>query len=358
MPTHDAEANVYDLYIACAGDDRIDRLALDTASGALTATGESYPAPGIRTSAYDADRGLFYSGQSSQPATVQVLRRDDDGALASVATAEVPAKCVSIALAQDGSAVYSASYHGHSVHGLPLDADGIPDPPAVAGDAPGEKAHSVVVSPDGAHAYVASLGDDVVVAYAVDGARLSEVSRVSSPAGSGPRHQRFNAAGDRLYVLHEMSGLVTVFEREASTGRLTGLQHIDAVPDSLDLVPGWARDGNTPVPGLDRIWCADLHLAADGRFLYTTERSTSTVTGFAVDGDSGTLTYAGTWETEKQPRGAAVVPGAGGRDYLVVAGEASGTVGAHPVDPQTGALGAAVGVATGAGPLWVEPVSR
>ncbi|RZU61292.1 lactonase family protein [Zhihengliuella halotolerans] len=358
MTTHAAETTVYDLYIACAGDDRIDRLTFDAETGALAATGESFPAPGIRTSAYDAIRGLFYSGQSGTPASVQALRRHDDGSLSSVATAEVPDKCVSVALAPDGSALFSASYHGHTVHGLALDADGIPDPPAVAGDAPGEKAHSVLVSPDGAHAYVASLGDDVVVAYEVDGARLREVSRVSSPAGSGPRHQRFNAAGDRLYVLHEMTGLVTVFARDAVTGALAEVQRVDAVPDALDLVPGWARDATKPTPGLDRIWCADLHLAAGGRYLYTTERSTSTVTGFAVDAATGELEYVGTWATEQQPRGAAVVPGADGRDHLIVAGEASGTVGAHQIDPATGELGAAESVATGAGPLWVEPVSR
>ncbi|MBG6083294.1 lactonase family protein [Zhihengliuella flava] len=345
-----------DLYIACAGADRIDRLRLDTATGGLEATGQSWPAPGIRTSAYDGDRSLYYAGQSTSPGSIQVLQRDDAGALTTVATAEVPDKCVNVSLAPHGSAIFSASYHGHSVFGLPLDADGIPNPPAVAGDAPGEKAHSVVVAPDGQHAYVASLGDDVVVAYAVEGARLVEVSRHRSPEGAGPRHLRFSSGGDVLYVLHEMTGLVLVYRRDLASGALRQMQAIDSVPESLELKPGWARDAQSPWPGLDRVWCADLHLTGEGRFLYTTERSTSTINGFAVD-DQGTLSLLGTWETEKQPRGAAIVAGVDA-EYFLVAGEASDSVTAHQLDRTTGELSVTGRAPTGAGPLWIEPATR
>ena len=39
----------------------------------------------------------------------------------------------------------------------------------------------------------------------------------------------------------------------------------------------------------DKIWAADLHLTPDGKFLYASERGTSTIAGFRVDPADGTL---------------------------------------------------------------------
>jgi len=49
-----------------------------------------------------------------------------------------------------------------------------------------------------------------------------------------------------------------------------------------------------------------LHLTPNGKFLYMTERTSSSFATFSVDGASGKLIYLGSTPTEKQPRGFAI----------------------------------------------------
>src|SRR5207249_345217 len=56
------------------------------------------------------------------------------------------------------------------------------------------------------------------------------------------------------------------------------------------------------------IWAADLHLSPNGRFLYASERTTSTIGTLRVDGANGKLIYLASTPTEKQPRGFNVDP--------------------------------------------------
>ncbi|GAA3695063.1 beta-propeller fold lactonase family protein [Zhihengliuella alba] len=347
----------HDLYVAGAGAGVIDRIEFDATTGRLSDPGETYPAAKVRALATATDGRLLYAGQTTDPPVAQAFSRAPAGALAPLATARLGDSTAYIALTADGTALFSASYHGSSVHMLEIDDDGVPVPPPVEAPGVGEKAHSALPSPDGRHLYAASLGSDAVVVYRRSEGRLEEVQRVAAPAGSGPRHSRFDPSGRRLYVLHEMSGLVAVFDRDAESGELTEIQQISSIPDDLGLTPGFAREPGGPTPGPDAIWCADLHFGCGGRFLYTTERSTSTVTGFAVDLASGELAYVGTWGTQQQPRGAAVVSAAG-TEHLLVAGEASGTLGAYRLDPATGIPTETDATRTSEGPLWVTPVPR
>src|SRR5438045_5954605 len=56
------------------------------------------------------------------------------------------------------------------------------------------------------------------------------------------------------------------------------------------------------------IAAADLHVTPDGRFLYGSERRTSTLAGFRIDLATGTLSPIGSWPTEATPRGFAIDP--------------------------------------------------
>src|SRR5262249_1920948 len=112
-----------------------------------------------------------------------------------------------------------------------------------------------------------------------------------------------------------------------------------------------APDGR-PHPNPDNdIWAADLHLTPDGRFLYASERTSSTVGAFRVDGTNGKLTYLGSTPTEQQPRGFAI--DATGR-FLVVAGEKSDTLSSYAIAGETGALKLIGRYRSGKGSNWVE----
>ncbi len=95
-------------------------------------------------------------------------------------------------------------------------------------------------------------------------------------------------------------------------------------------------------------------MTPDGRFLYMSERTTSTLARFDVDAASGKLTYRGSTPTEKQPRGFAI--DAAGK-FLVASGEKSETISVHAIDPATGALRPPQKYPTGKGANWVEIVS-
>jgi len=84
----------------------------------------------------------------------------------------------------------------------------------------------------------------------------------------------------------------------------------------------------------DKPWGADVHLTPDGRFLFASERTSSTLASFRIDKKTGTLTRIGTWPTEKQPRGFNIDPSG---NYLLAVGQLSTQMSVYRIDKQTGA---------------------
>ncbi len=104
---------------------------------------------------------------------------------------------------------------------------------------------------------------------------------------------------------------------------------------------------------VDEPWAADLHLRPDGRFLYASERRSSTLAAFAVDAERGTLAPIGSVATESEPRGFAISPD--GR-FLIAVGQASHRLSRYAIDPPTGTLAKLGDQPVGQGPNWVEIV--
>ena len=129
-------------------------------------------------------------------------------------------------------------------------------------------------------------------------------------------------------------------------------------PDSklLTGAPRGAVGGaNAPPPrNTDNdIWAADIHLTPNGRFLYISERTSSTLAAFSVDGASGKLSYLSGTPTEPQPRGFAIDPK--GR-FQVATGEKSETISVYAIDQASGALKFLARYPAGKGASWVEIV--
>src|SRR5947208_7078682 len=106
------------------------------------------------------------------------------------------------------------------------------------------------------------------------------------------------------------------------------------------LVPGVPR-GAVGTPGANQaprntdndIWAADLHLTANGRFLYASERTTNTIGALRIDSASGKLIYVGSTPTEKQPRGFNIDPTG---QFIVVSGEKSDMLAVYSTDSESG----------------------
>jgi 6-phosphogluconolactonase len=179
-------------------------------------------------------------------------------------------------------------------------------------------------------------------------------------ANTGPRHFITSADNKFAYVLSEFNASVTTFTIDPKTGTLTEIASVSGLPADTKLQPGAARmpvgaPGSPPPRNTDNdIWAADIQMTPNGRFLYISERTSSTINGFGVDGATGKLTYLGGTPTEKQPRGFAIDKS--GR-YMIVSGEKSDTLSTYAIDPASGALKAVGKYPVGKGANWVEIVS-
>jgi 6-phosphogluconolactonase len=98
---------------------------------------------------------------------------------------------------------------------------------------------------------------------------------------------------------------------------------------------------------------ADIHITPDGKWLYVSERATNTITAFAVDLHLGNLTYIGSYDTEKMPRGINIDPKG---NFVIVAGQKSDHVLVHAINPETGELKLMDRYESGKDPNWIEIV--
>jgi 6-phosphogluconolactonase (cycloisomerase 2 family) len=184
--------------------------------------------------------------------------------------------------------------------------------------------HSVVFSPDNRTLYAQDLGEDSISIYEFSSAMdrpLRSVEKIPTTPGSGPRHLTFHPNGRYAYLIEEMAGCVDVYHYYPGTGHLRLLQRI---PAHADTAKGPFRS-------------SDIHVSADGRFLYVTNRqSESNLAIFSVDPAKGALKTIGYQSVlGKEPRNFLLDPTGG---FLLVANQDSNAVIIFRVDKNTGLL--------------------
>lgn len=312
--------------------------------------------------AVSPDQRFLYAAVRSQPYAVHAYAIDRaSGALAPLAVSPLPASMPYISLDRSGRYLFGASYQSNLVSVSALGADGRVVPAPLQVIAVGRNAHSIRIDASNRYVFVPALGTDQIFQFGFDAAsgRLGSNTPavVQMQPGTGPRH--FVASGDNryVYVLSELLATVTAFALDAGTGLLTEIGAASGLPAETTLVPGAPRVAvGTPdaAPPRNRerdIWAADIHLTPDGRLLYISERTGSTLAGFRVNAQTGALTYLGSAPTESQPRGFAIAPD--GR-HLVACGEKSETISVHAIDAASGGLSLLQQYPGGKGANWVE----
>ena len=338
--------------VANAGDSSISTFRLS--GGSLERLAVTEGLTGCSTFVLDPVRDLLYagvkaSGDGGLPAVVTLRLDRTTAALTPVSRHELPDGAMSyLALAHRGTVLLGASYGGGYGATWPV-VDGLLHAPVSRVDAP--NLHAVLPSADDRFAYFVSLGADLVAQFALsEDARLEPLvpATVAAPPGSGPRHLVLSAAGDAVYVLTEFSGEVLQYSRDVRTGVLALRGAADAYDPAAVSGPG--RLGVDPRPeGL--IWAADIHLAADGRHVWCSERTGSTL-GAVTIGPAGDMSHPeGFTVTEPQPRGFDLSPDGA---HLVAAGERSAEVSLYAVDGDR--LQLLERAETGRGANWVRIV--
>lgn len=181
--------------------------------------------------------------------------------------------------------------------------------------------HMVQFSPDRQFVLANDLGTDRIYLYkyAPDAEQpLQFKDTVATKTGSGPRHMAFSPNGKFIYLLQELDGTLTVFSYD--NAKLRRVQETSIVAQDFK--------GETSA--------ADIHISADGKFLYATNRGqANTVSVFAID-SRGRLAHRQTIPTEgKGPRNFAIDPGG---NYVLIGHQYSNNIVIFKRDAATGLL--------------------
>jgi 6-phosphogluconolactonase len=234
-----------------------------------------------------------------------------------------------------GKWIFVANYCSGNMAALPVNTDGSLAPAVQVIQQVGKgkdtarqesaHLHSTIFSPEEKFLLAADLGTDKEHVYAFNPTQnipLTEArdSVVSLEAGTGPRHIAFHPLKSDVYIIGELTGTVDAFHFDKKTGKLTHFQRIRTTPESFKGDPG----------------SADIHIRADGKFLYATNRGNSnTIAVFAIRKDGRLSTKQILSVKGKHPRNFVIDPTS---HFLLVANRDTDNIVIFSIDPVSGLL--------------------
>jgi 6-phosphogluconolactonase len=353
------------VYVSNAQDGNIDAYTMDTNTGTLAPIGKTEAAKLVMPMTVSPNKKYLYAVIRSQPVRVLTYAIDPaTGVLTQKASAPLPDSMPYVSTDRTGRYLFTASYGGDKLAVSPIGENGLVEAEAIQVIPTGRNAHSILPDRSNKFVYAATLGANQVLQFIFDSKTgkltANEPAMVSPEAGHGPRHMAFSADNKNLYVLNELSGHVTQYAVDAGKGTLTLVESISSVPAEAGLAWGapQAPVGAAPAPAAaandkPKVWAADIQITPNGKFLYSTERTTNKIALFTVAPETGKLAYVANYATEAQPRGIKIDPS--GR-YLVASGEKSDRLSVYKIDQTTGKLGEPNRYPVGNGANWVEIV--
>jgi len=234
-----------------------------------------------------------------------------------------------------GKWVFVANYCSGSLAALPVNSDGSLAPAAqiirqfgkgydTARQA-SSHVHSTIFSLDEKFLLAADLGTDREHVYSFNPAGnmpLTDLkdSVVSLKPGTGPRHIAFNPSKPDVYILGELSGTVDGFHFDEKNGKMIHFQRIRTTAESFKGDPG----------------SADIHIRADGKFLYASNRGTSnTLAVFGIGKDGKLVSKQIISVNGKFPRNFVIDPTG---HFLLVANGNTNNIVVFAIDAATGLL--------------------
>jgi 6-phosphogluconolactonase len=334
------------VYVGNAESQDVSVLALKS-NGELTPIETAVvPGPAKRGSslplAVSPDKKRLYAGLRNEPYSVVTFAIDTKtGRLKSAGAGPLADSMAYIATDRSGKFLLSASYGGNKVAVNPIRPDAVAQAAQQVIDTQ-PNAHCILADPSNRYVLHTSLGGDLVYQEKFD-ARTGKLTpndppSVSVKARAGPRHLVFSPHKKFVYLVDELDASIYVLPWDDKTGTLKKeVQVASALPKGFEGKP----------------WAADIHLTPDGKFLYASERTTSTLAAFSVDPKTGMLTPIDSYPTEKQPRAFNIDPT--GR-YLLAVGQLSNSMTAYAIDKATGKLAKLKGYPVGKNPSWIEIV--
>jgi 6-phosphogluconolactonase len=329
------------VYVSNADSQEISVLALDRDKGALTPVQTLNVGGTVMPMAVSRDKRVLYAALRSQPFRVASMSIDAaTGRLQKLGEAPLADSMANIDIDASGKWLFAASYQGGKISVNAIGKDGTVGAIQQLVQT-GPNAHAIHADAGNRFVLATSLGGDNISSWRFDAEKgllsPNDPALTATAAKAGPRHFVWDKAQRHVYLLDELDAALHVFAWDAARGTLKLEQSTTTLPAGFSGKP----------------WAADLHLTPDGRYLYASERTSSTLSAFKVDAATGQLQPLGQTPTEKGPRGFAIDPS--GR-YLIAAGQESHSVSVYAIDAATGALGTPERLAVGKNPNWIEIV--
>ncbi|CCP02602.1 putative 6-phosphogluconolactonase [Erwinia amylovora Ea644] len=259
---------------------------------------------------------------------------DAEGKLKEAGHAPLPGSPTHISTDRQGRFIFVGSYNDACVSVSPIGDNGLPGEPlqVVKGL---EGCHSANIDPGNKTLFVPALKQDRIALFSLDyQGKLTPCAQaeVKTSTGAGPRHMAFHPNQRYAYSVNELDSSVDVWD--ISGDEVKKVQSLDALPKGFS----------------DTRWAADIHITADGRHLYSCDRTASHITLFSVSADGSSLKVEGYQPTETQPRGFNIDHSG---QYLVAAGQKSHHIEVYKISADRGLLQPLARYAVGQGPMWV-----
>jgi 6-phosphogluconolactonase len=183
-------------------------------------------------------------------------------------------------------------------------------------------AHAALISADNSDVFITDLGADCLRHYHLDvvNRKVTEAppAIIKTKPGAGPRHMIFHPNQRYLYVLNELNNTVSFYDYVKIA--LTEKQVITTLPADF-------HGENI---------AADIHVTANGRFLYASNRGHDSLAIFTIDQNNGELTLLGYQSTlGKTPRNFFITPD---DKLLLCANQDSNNIVSFWLDAQAGEL--------------------
>lgn len=182
--------------------------------------------------------------------------------------------------------------------------------------------HSIVADRSESYLFAPDLGMDRIVVYRTNsaGGALVRHDAVPLKSGAGPRHFAFHPSGRFGYVINELDSTVTAFAYDGGHGSLAEIQTISTLPADF----------------AGESWCADIHISADGRFLYGSNRGHDSIAVYSIDAKTGELSPVQFAPTGGSfPRNFALMPNG---KFLIAANQNTDSLVTYEIDGETGRL--------------------
>ena len=333
------------VYVSLQGDDKILRFVMDPADGRLTQRHEIEVSGGPAPLALDPARRRMYVGRRGERLMSSFDIDPDTGDLSMTGTVPLEGEPNFVATDRSGNFLFSSYYFIGKVAVHPLDARGALGAPAVHWLDTATGAHSIQADASNRFVFVPHIENRGP--NAVFQFRFDERSGELTP-NAPPAAKPEGADGPRHLCFHPDKDLVYTSNEQGCSVTAWAFDRDSGTLSPVQTVSTLPADFD------GRNSCSQIQITPSGRFLYAPNRGHNSVASFALDEATGLLTATGRVAAEPVPRAFGLDPSG---SFVFASGLESGRLTSYRVDGESGTLTPLETYELGETPMWVLPTT-